>query len=40
MKKIMIISLMLTAILSGCANKPSAIEKVSPCACYDILKVG
>ena len=42
MKKIAIITVMaiLTAFLSGCADKPSKIERISPCACYDFIKVG
>lgn len=35
MKKLVILLLMAAAILSGCANKPSTIDRTSPCACYD-----
>ncbi|EEF14248.1 hypothetical protein CAMRE0001_3133 [Campylobacter rectus RM3267] len=42
MKKIAIIMAVaiLAAFLSGCADKPSKIERISPCACYDFIKVG
>ena len=42
MKKIAIVmaASILAALLSGCADKPSKIERISPCACYDFIKVG
>lgn len=42
MKKVLIFTAVLTALfISGCANKPARIERVSPCACYDtIIKAG
>ncbi|WP_263973553.1 hypothetical protein [Campylobacter concisus] len=40
MKLAVIVATALTIFLSGCADKPSKIEKVSPCACYDIIQVG
>ncbi|CUU87773.1 MULTISPECIES: hypothetical protein [Campylobacter] len=40
MKKIAIVATILMAFLSGCADKPSKIERVSPCACYDFIQVG
>lgn len=40
MKRIAFLSLIVVAILSGCANKSSTIERTSPCACYDIVKFG
>lgn len=41
MKKIAIVATIMVALfLSGCADKPSKIERVSPCACYDFIQVG
>ncbi|CDF65815.1 MULTISPECIES: hypothetical protein [Campylobacter] len=40
MKKILIVTIIAMVFLSGCADKPSKIEKVSPCACYDFIQVG
>lgn len=42
MKKILFITAILTAFFSGCSDKPSKIEKISPCAFYNstIAKIG
>lgn len=42
MKKILIITAILTAFLMGCSDKPSKIEKISPCASLNgtITKIG
>lgn len=38
MKKIAVVATILMAFLSGCADKPSKIEKISPCAYCDFSK--
>ncbi|MCZ6156597.1 hypothetical protein [Campylobacter ureolyticus] len=40
MKKIAVIMGILMIFLTGCADKPKKIEKISPCAFSSLIKVG